>query len=90
MLGFLHGQIGCGMRDHKKPGEADIAFLRKLLAWDGIASSQDLGAIRSYPEVKARGRCKSKGWATFDGRGGYWRITDTGRAAIPPADRGSP
>jgi hypothetical protein len=70
------------MRDHKKPSKYDIAFLREILRWQGIASSQDLGPRKSYPEVKARGRCKSKGWVTFDGRGGYWRITDAGRALV--------
>lgn len=28
----------------------------------------------------ARHTCKRRGWATFEG--GYWRITDAGRAAL--------
>ena len=57
-------------------------LLTDLLAYDGVATSADLGG---YSPLSARARTKSKrdGLVTFDGGGryGYWRITDAGREA---------
>ncbi len=55
-------------------------LLSELLAYDGAATSAELGG---YSPFGARARTKSKrdGLVTFDGgRYGYWRLTEKGRA----------
>lgn len=64
---------------------ADRFFLQHLMQWEGIASSRDLGPQINNSENSARQSCKRKGLVTFDGPGGYWRITDAGRAALKTA-----
>lgn len=56
------------------------SFLRDLMRWQGVASSQDLAPQMSQADNSARQTCKRRGWVTFDGPGGYWRITDLGRS----------
>jgi hypothetical protein len=60
-----------------KISEAQWDFLRKLVSWQGIASSRDLGPQTRQEENSARQRAKRQGLVTFDGH--YWRLTDVGR-----------
>lgn len=55
-----------------------LAFLRALLKWDGVAPPRALGQT-TQAENSARQSCKRRGWVTFDG---YWRITEDGRKAV--------
>lgn len=70
------------MTTRVKLTEAQEKFLRELLRWQGVASSQDLGAQISRQDNSARQTCKRRGWVTFERSDGYWRITPAGRAAI--------
>ena len=54
-----------------------LAFLRKLAQWQGVASPQDIGPQTSQEENSARQRCKRQGLVTYEN--GYWRLTDQGR-----------
>jgi hypothetical protein len=62
----------------KVPTEGDIALLVNIASHGGVASSAEMGPQSSYPNLKARAHVRRYGWATFDGRGGYWRLTDLG------------
>jgi len=59
-----------------------LKFLRDLLRWQGVASSQDLGPQMSQAENSTRQTCKRRGYVTYDG---YWRIIDKGRDAYRQA-----
>jgi hypothetical protein len=58
----------------------DLAFLRELDRWQGVASVRDLGPQNSQDQNRARQKCKRMGLVTFDKY--YWRMTDDGRAII--------
>ena len=45
------------------------SFLRDLMRWQGVASSQDLAPQLSQADNSARQTCKRRGWVTFDGPG---------------------
>ncbi len=62
--------------------EEQEKFLRELLRWEGVASPRDLGPQTSQAQNAARQTCKRRGWVTCDRH--YWRITDAGRAILPP------
>lgn len=54
-----------------------VSFLRKLAAWNGVASPQDIGPQTSQAENGARQKCKRQKLVTYED--GYWRLTDLGR-----------
>ncbi len=58
-------------------------FLACLVDWTGAATPTELSPQISNKENSARQSCKRKGWVTFDRH--YWRITDSGRAALKQA-----
>lgn len=60
-----------------------LAFLRALARWQGVASPRELGPQTSQEENSARQRCRRRGLVTYEG--GYWRLTDIGRYALRAA-----
>lgn len=57
-----------------------VKFLRLLFIWEGVATSRELGPQTKQEENSARQRCKRQGLVTYSG--GYWKLTDIGRAAL--------
>lgn len=68
--------------------KAQAEFLRQLLRWEGIATTQDLGPQTKQIENSARQTCRRRGWVLFDRH--YWRITDAGREAYRVCSRDTP
>lgn len=68
-----------------KPTLSHRKFLREILKWSGAATPQELGPQTSQEENSCRQTCKRRGWVTYEG--GYWRITESGRAALSTPDR---
>lgn len=62
------------------PTLAHKKFLRDILRWSGAATPRELGPQTSQEENSCRQTCKRRGWVEFDGY--YWRITNSGRAAL--------
>lgn len=62
----------------------EVVFLRRLAEHDGICDRSQLPAA-SWEEDKARQRCRRLGLASY--AGGYWRLSEAGRAEIQPAGR---
>lgn len=70
------------------PDEGCLKFMSRLSLWGGVASSQDLGPQTSQDQNRARQKCKRRGWVTYD-YDGYWRLTDSGKAALSAPPRSS-
>lgn len=62
-----------------------LKFMRELARWDGIASPHDLGPQMHQKDNNARKAAKRQGLVKFEG--GYWRMTDAGRAALAGASQ---
>lgn len=54
-------------------------FLDTLLQYEGTATSREC-PLASRAQDRVRRKAKRLGWVTYEG--GYWRITDAGRAAF--------
>lgn len=67
------------MPDTQRTTPAQKEFLRRLMSWQGVATTDELGPQTSQADNSARQTCKRRGWVTFDRY--YWRITDIGRDA---------
>ncbi len=59
--------------------DEDRNFLRAIVQYSGAATPRECPSA-SRPQDRARQKCKRLGLVTYEG--GYWRITDLGRAIL--------
>jgi hypothetical protein len=61
-----------------------LAFMRALSRWQGVATTSELGPQTSQADNSARQTCRRRGWVTFDRY--HWRMTDAGWVALRRAE----